>query len=53
MKNMTRTPAQTATNNSPVIVYPKLTINGPTAGTSRIYSIRNYTSGITIGFDRW
>lgn len=36
------------TNDTPSYVYPRLIINGPSSGTSRIYQIVNYTTGFGI-----
>jgi hypothetical protein len=38
----------TATNSTPGYVYPRLVINGPSSGTSRIYQIVNYTTGFGV-----
>ena len=36
------------TNDAPGYVWPKLVINGPSASTSRIYQIVNYTTGFGV-----
>jgi hypothetical protein len=38
----------TVTNDTPGYVYPRLVINGPSSGTSRIYQIINYTTGFGV-----
>jgi hypothetical protein len=41
----------TCTNVTPGIVYPRIVINGPSSGTSRIYQIVNASTGIGVWFN--
>lgn len=41
----------TATNNGSAATYPTLVIRGPSTGSSRIYQLRNVTTGASIYFN--
>lgn len=38
----------TVTNDTPGVVYPRVIIKGPSSGTSRIYQLVNFTTGIGL-----
>lgn len=49
--NVTTSAITSVTNSGTAKTYPKLTIKGPSSGTSQIYQLFNYTTGAAIYFN--